>query len=713
MSEQLEIHDWLDDEQDALTDELTAALAPRRPEPAPFEERVREKIRTADRTAAPSPAEPIASAHTAGRLSWVAGLVPPVLLPKGAAKAALGAGSTLAAKGGAKAALQAVTALAATPVFVLVMLVATLLYAVRGQLRIPGADEQRTDEHEAALALRAWWRRHLPLKVVALGAILVVALFGGASRLGDGLVLLLLGSTIAAVGQLGALADRGTASRAQVGKLMGGALLCAFLWSIQLHQFVEVPGSSSLAGPFERAAPYAVPPMLLLAALLCLALGKPAAGRTRRTALQVLGLWSASVVGLGVVWTTLGQHEVTTEDVARWVAEGRDGQLSDAARWQDIGAGLRLQAASGERATPLAPFEEAVHATLARADADWNTNYLLPLLRLDRALGSRCAADAFLPEVAQTRLSERRDDVDVTKRRVIDPSTSRAITLFGLRDPARFDDQVYEGVERMRRRLGGLRGADGGLERGPALDETLRRIAAACGDQAFERRWRSLVTAPDTDAEQIRAAGREEFVHRLLEAAPPPGRWRAVRDYVLAAEMLDFFERSDAARALQERVHRALLDTWTLRSDRLHGAFQGKGDDDERLDSGLLLEDRLSSTGWVDTTATAVAAMARWGVPDAPADGSRAGIDLLALESFLVESAREWRSQGVSSFSALAAGALARLRALPEFADQLAARRASAGLLDVLARMRITIAAALFAAVALVATLRAPRRVEP
>ncbi len=55
MSEKLKIDDWLDDEQDALTDELSAAFAPRRAEADSFGAAVREQIREAE-AVAPAPA---------------------------------------------------------------------------------------------------------------------------------------------------------------------------------------------------------------------------------------------------------------------------------------------------------------------------------------------------------------------------------------------------------------------------------------------------------------------------------------------------------------------------------------------------------------------------------------------------------------------------------------------------------------------------------
>jgi len=100
--------------------------------------------------------------------------------------------------------------------------------------------------------------------------------------------------------------------------------------------------------------------------------------------------------------------------------------------------------------------------------------------------------------------------------------------------------------------------------------------------------------------------------------------------------------------------------------------------------------------------------MARWGVPGAPADGSRPAIDLLALERYLVETAHNFGGEGCSSFSVRAVGALSLLRTLPEFREQLEAYRASDGLLDVLGRMPVAISTLLLSFIALFATLRAP-----
>ena len=93
----------------------------------------------------------------AGGLSWAAGLLPPMLLSKGASKAVLGVGTAAASKAGTKLTLKAVPALAAMPVFTLLMIAATLVYAIRGQLGLSGDGAQRTDELEAESAVRAWW----------------------------------------------------------------------------------------------------------------------------------------------------------------------------------------------------------------------------------------------------------------------------------------------------------------------------------------------------------------------------------------------------------------------------------------------------------------------------------------------------------------------------------------------------------------------------
>ena len=169
MSEGLKIDDWLDGERDALTDDLEAALAPRRTEPEAFGAGVRERIRRAEGAeVAEGGAEPLRLERqpelepvAAGGLSWAAGLLPPMLLSKGASKAVLGVGTAAASKAGTKLTLKAVPALAAMPVFTLLMIAATLVYAIRGQLGLSGDGAQRTDEREAESAVRAWWGRNL------------------------------------------------------------------------------------------------------------------------------------------------------------------------------------------------------------------------------------------------------------------------------------------------------------------------------------------------------------------------------------------------------------------------------------------------------------------------------------------------------------------------------------------------------------------------
>ena len=99
MSEGLKIDDWLDGERDALTDELEAARAPRRPDPEAFGAGVRERIRRAEGAeVAEGGAEPLRLERqpelepvAAGGLSGRRGL-PLMLLSKGASKAVLGWG---------------------------------------------------------------------------------------------------------------------------------------------------------------------------------------------------------------------------------------------------------------------------------------------------------------------------------------------------------------------------------------------------------------------------------------------------------------------------------------------------------------------------------------------------------------------------------------------------------------------------------------------
>lgn len=714
MSDGLKIDDWLDDERDALTDELEAALAPRRPDPEAFGAGVRERIRRAEGAeGAEGGAEPLRLERqpelepvAAGGLGWAAGLLPPMLLSKGASKAVLGAGTAAASKVGTKLTLKALPALAAMPLFTLLMIAATLVYAIRGQLGLSGDGAQRTDELEAASAVRAWWGRNLvPTLITAALLVTVFALDpSGFSGDGLGLVLLLLASAVAAVAQLRGLSAEGLASREQVGKLMGGFLLFVFGFALQAQQFVDVAGSASSSGTLERIAPFLVVPALLLSATLCIGLGKAAGTGSRKHVVRAVAIWALVI---GPLLATFGHVEADAEDVRGWVSEATEEELSEPSRWDAFGQALRMMDAAGEPLPDLSAFEAVVHEQLVREGAELYFLYLLPLLRMDRALGTGFAADQALPEALRVELEEHSDRIEVPGRRFFDSDDHDLIGLLGFRELARFDESVVARMLYRRQELAEQMAPNPVHWTGPGSEDEVRRVGIEFWPEAFERTWRPLLVAESPDIAGIVAAGRSELAARVLRDLPEPDRHEAVLDYLNAADALEFLEASERVPPLANRVHRALLDTWVRTKNGRSGAFKGGVDADERDADGAVWEDSVFF-GWVDTTAAAVGAMARWGVPGAPADGSRPAIDLLALERYLVETAHHFGGEGCSSFSVRAVGALSLLRTLPEFREQLEAYRASDGLLDVLGRMPVAISTLLLSFIALFATLRAP-----
>ncbi|MGD2018247.1 MAG: hypothetical protein PVJ89_09035 [Planctomycetota bacterium] len=713
MSEGLKIDDWLDGERDALTDEIEAALAPRRSDPEAFGAGVRERIRRAEGAegveggAEPLRMERLPEPAVAGGLGWAAGLLPPMLLSKGASKAVLGAGTAAASKAGTKLTLKAVPALAAMPIFTLLMIAATFVYAIRGQLGLSGDGAQRTDELEAASAVRAWWGRNLVPTLITAALLVTVFVLNPGGFFEHGLVLIVLASSVAAVAQLRGLSAEGLASREQVGKLMGGFLLFVFGFALQAQQFMDMAGSASSAGALERVAPFLVVPALSLSALLCLGLGKAAGGGSRKTVAWAVAIWVLAIGGLGSLWATLGHVEADAEDVRGWVSEATEEELSESGRWDAFGQALRMMDAAGEPLPDLSAFEAVVHEELAREGADLNPLYLLPLLRMDRALGTGFAADQALPEALRVELEEYSDRIEVPGRDRFDSDDHGLIGLLGFRELVRFDESVVARMLYRRQELAERMAPNPVHWTGPGSEDEVRKVGIEFWPEPFERTWRPLLVAETPDFAGIVAAGRSELAARILRDLPEPDRYGAVSDYLNAADALEFLEASERVPSLAYRVHRALLDTWVRTKGGRSGAFKGTVDADERDVDGVAWENS-NFFGWVDTTASAVEAMARWGVPEAPADGSRPGIDLLALERYLVETAHTFMGEGCSSYSVRAVGALSVLRTLPEFRQQLEAHRASDGPLDVLGRMPLALSVLLLSFLALFATLRAP-----
>ncbi|MDG1051575.1 MAG: hypothetical protein P8R46_15300, partial [Planctomycetota bacterium] len=506
MSDGLKIDDWLDDERDALTDELEAALAPRRPDPEAFGAGIRERIREAEGAEGgaeplrmePLRMEPLSKERlpepaVAGGLGWAAGLLPPMLLSKGASKAVLGAGTAAASKVGTKLTFKALPALAAMPLFTLLMIAATFVYAIRGQLGLSGDGAQRTDELEAASAVRAWWVRNLVPTLITTGVLVTFFALDPSGFFEDGLVLLLLASAVAAVAQLRGLSAEGLASREQVGKLMGGVLLFVFGFALQAQQFVDVAGSASSAGTLERIAPFLVVPALLLSTSLCLGLGKAAGTGSRKHVVQAVAIWALMIGVVGPLWATFGHVEADAEDVRGWISEATEEELSEPSRWDAFGQALRMMDAAGEPLPDLSAFEAVVHRQLAREGADLNSLYLLPLLRMDEGLGAGFAADAALPEALRVELKDDSGRIEVPGRDHFRSSDHNLIELLAFRELARFDESVVARTLYRRQELEELMAPNPVHWTGPGSEDEVRRIGIEFWPESFERTWRPLL----------------------------------------------------------------------------------------------------------------------------------------------------------------------------------------------------------------------------
>ena len=119
--------------------------------------------------------------------------------------------------------------------------------------------------------------------------------------------------------------------------------------------------------------------------------------------------------------------------------------------------------------------------------------------------------------------------------------------------------------------------------------------------------------------------------------------------------------------------------------------------------------ERLSFV-WLDSTAAAVEAIARWGLP---AGGTPEGpFDLHALERYLEVQSLVFRFAEPDGRTACAVGALARLRSLPEYREADAVRSEGAHLLGFLMDHRLLLAALVLTGFGVFATWRAPESID-
>jgi hypothetical protein len=670
VSHGLRIDDWLDDERDALTDEIAEALAPRRPDAAGFAAGVRERIERGEQAAEGDPATLDLRDQLAqgGRLRWVAGFFPPMLLSKGAAKSSLAAGGSIASKAGIKFA----PTLASAPFVVLVMIVATFVFAGRALFMGNRAGEQASNQQEAAAALRGWWRRNLP---IALASVALLALAAIYSTVEVELLLILL-SALAATSQVAKLTRAGLASRTQVGHTMGGFLM------LMLGGAVLLPARHDIA-PLNQGGlvpEYLLAPILGLAVVLCFALATDESRATGRRVRRALAIWTVAVAMYTGLMTDLSKVEVRTAGVRAWVAAADSPELRRAGNWQEIGAALRLMQDAGEPVGELAAFERVVHEVLADPFTDPNLLDLLPLLRLDQRFGTDFAGDAINGDAFAAK---RREDLLFDDRLQVGEFV--AISLLGFGSPAAFDDYAVDQVRELRRR-----------------HESSARVTPFGGDANYDRVWREIVESPWLDPSEISAAARRSLVERILDGVPNPEVYEALESYVLAAEMLEFLGAHERAAELAPLAHAALRATWTPDNSARQAAFPAWPELQERTEAGEPNETNLTFV-WLDSTATAVEAMARWGLPKVAEEATP--VDLRLLAAYLEDMAHVYPTAGIDDHAAVAAAALARMQVLPEYAEQL---QEPIDLFDLLYSQRLLLATALLAATSVLATWRAP-----
>jgi len=677
MSEKLNIDDWLEDEQDALTEELARALEPLRTEPEDFAAGVHERIREAQEDPLESRQESIPGASGGrslsdlDRLGWAAGFLPPMLISKGASKAALATGATAASK----ASLKLVPGLAALPFFTVLMIGATVVYGVRGLLLQPVKGAQRSDERDAAAQLRAWWRRNLVPGLLSLGVVVAVSMIS----LLDAALLLILAGSVAAVGQYSTLARAGLASRRQLGLQMGGFLLTITGICFQGPSLFFSRGTGM--GPQWIA--YALAPLIGLGATVCFGLATDDAAGLRGRLRRALLIWT----GLLTLWVgflaLVAEVEVKPRDVNQWITEASDPQLANWGSWSEVGTSLRMLQDTGDLEVDLGGLEEVIQEACAKEGEGLNSIPVLALLRTDLALGSDLTAGVDPAVLGKDRWTSLlfEDRLQV--------GWPTALALLAFRSPDAVKSEAVEQVRRWREEL-----AAG------------KRPYAYGGRDGYDRIWRAFVEAPELDVEGIGTAMLQSLTERILAGAPGAERYADLADLVLAAEMLEFIGSEERIHELAPIAHEAMERGWVERSFSREGCFR-LFDLAEEVPEGVRRTSFWLTSVAIDTTSEAVEAMAFFGPPPAT-EGEASWVDLIALEAYLGRMAKNFRLEDTSAYSVLAASSLARLRSLPEFQQLKGEWLEGRSPLDVLIDYRLLLASVLLAGLAIAATLRAP-----
>lgn len=675
------IDDWIEAEDDELGADLLEALGELSPDPEDFAAGVAERI-AAKGAGSGDPLHESLDDPDAGivelggspRLRWAAGVLPPLILPKGLSKLGLGAGTATASKLG----LKFVPGIAMLPFVTVLMLLLTGFVALRGLFgrgRLHLAESQVSDQHEAQVEVAGWWRSN----IVPAGLVLALIGYLLFQAPTDAVVVLLLGSTLVFVGVVGRLAAAGLASRRELGRRLGGGLVICMGMAFQLSGFPD----AEVAGAFGFGLTF---PILVVGAAVVFGLAHAArrGGFLRSFALTgTLGL--LGMAAFASLHSLLGEFEATTDDLRAWIESGQDSDLAKPVNWTRLALALDHLGASGEPMPGLTAFAAGAQSTIDEQGEDFNLLYALPLLRIDR-----------IEEVLR----------DSDRQRWSESVRNQPVWFLSATHPTDVD----------RHDLIPVLALDGPEALGPLAEawyhETFDEVLARPLGHNRELREESLrkrglgawlEVAPDPAG--LHALAIDELERRVLTAVDDPEDYLALGSYLRAAEVLDWIGRGDLAAELAPLAHRALERTWTPTNDGRQGAFPGTWEHQDRDGDGELDQSRLTFV-WIDTTSQALQAIARWGLP---ADSS---IELAQLEQYLARQSQAHKAMGMTAYVGLATAARAHLKSLPLYQQQVAAHVPQ--WFDPLVEHRLPLAALILAAFAIVATLRAPEEaVEP
>lgn len=183
----------------------------------------------------------------------------------------------------------------------------------------------------------------------------------------------------------------------------------------------------------------------------------------------------------------------------------------------------------------------------------------------------------------------------------------------------------------------------------------------------------------------------------------PQSQYRNLRDYRLAGQSLDLLGFSKAADALAPTVHQLLRDTYQTTPKGKQACFQSYPTEEGGKPFREPVTDRLTFVS-MDSTAEALLAMQRWGIPD--------GLALLPVERYLEEMTLVYDPQDPPDHAVLAAACRDWLRAVlpqrPVDAEPVPTPHPWDWWLD----RRLLLATLLLAAGGIWSTSRAPRHTD-